>query len=168
LLAGGGVLDRGRRVRWSWIEAATVGFVFAPAESSGASVGVFSVFQSAVEALRMNNPPILRVEVSVVEDARRAVFCCFAGVLPDPKRMQVATVLTRALRAAGLLGQSIEQHYSAADVARLLGRSPDWVLARIRAGDFGACSRDSEWLIPASGVQSWLADHLSRAQEVAA
>lgn len=57
--------------------------------------------------------------------------------------------------------RAIEQHYNATRVAALLGRCDEWVVRRIKAGDFGPVSRDDGgWLIPASSVNRYLAKHV--------
>jgi hypothetical protein len=53
---------------------------------------------------------------------------------------------------------TIEQHFSAAQVAGLIGRCPEYVSAGARRGEFGRVFRDARgWIIPASGVRAWLA-----------
>jgi hypothetical protein len=103
----------------------------------------------------------LRVRFSTVEDARAALFSCLEGVLPDVKRSRLADRMAANLRDAGLLGQSVEQHYSAQDVARLCGyRSSAWAVKHAKLGHFGPVACDGgDWLIPASGVNRYLAEH---------
>lgn len=93
-----------------------------------------------------------------MEDCRRAVFLCLAGI-DERKRARLAGVIAAGLRDAGLLGGSVEQHYSAAQVAALCGgRSSAWAVRHARAGDFGPVICDGgDWLIPASGVNDYLA-----------
>lgn len=84
----------------------------------------------------------LPVEVrsaTVIEDARRALFLELTGDGADPakaKRLagKLAGKLARALREAGHLAGSVEQHCSAVEVARLIGRSTEYVGQQLRAG----------------------------------
>ncbi len=58
------------------------------------------------------------------------------------------------------LSRDVEQHYSAADAATLLGRTPEYVVQQIRKHQFARVSRDGGgWLIPASSIQRWLEAH---------
>lgn len=103
-------------------------------------------------------PPVTRVEVrfSTVDDVRAAVFSELA-VLPDRQRAALANRLTAKLRHGGWLGASIEQHYKATEAARLIGRTPEFVVKECKAMRFGLVYRDDGgWLIPASGIQQWL------------
>lgn len=102
--------------------------------------------------------PALRVQVSCVEDCRRAVFLGLqdAGLSPARQRA-VALGITDRLRAQGLLASSVEQLYKASEVALLVSRSPEYVVKEAKRGGFGVAYRDDGgWLIPASGVQAWL------------
>lgn len=115
---------------------------------------------------------LTRVQFGVVEDARRVALQALAAV-PDARlRARLAGEVTTALREAGALAQAVEQHYNARQVAELIARCPDYVCAQAKAGAFGPVMRDDGgWLIPASGVQAWLARRVftgSRANEVAA
>ena len=114
----------------------------------------------------------MRVEFSSVEDVRRVLFLELEGAgLSQRERSRVAGVLTGKLRAAGLLAGSVEQHYSAVQVAALLNRGDDYVCRLARSGKFGPVMRDDGgWIIPASGVQAWLASVTvaSSSEEVAA
>lgn len=99
----------------------------------------------------------MRVSVGTLEDARRAVFSVLQG-FDHRKRAQVCAGVVESLRAAGVLGAVVDQHYSAAELARLLGRCPEYVSDQARKGAFGPVMRDAKgWLIPASGVNRWLA-----------
>jgi hypothetical protein len=99
-----------------------------------------------------------RVQFGVTEDARRAVFAALAPVEDARRRARLANEVTSALRAEDLLAQSVEQHYNARQVADLVSRHPDYIAAQAKAGKFGPVMRDDGgWLIPASGVQAWLA-----------
>lgn len=104
---------------------------------------------------------IVRVEFSALEDCRRAVFLCLDGI-DERKRARLAGVIAATLRDSGLLGGSVEQHYSAAQVAALCGgRSSAWAVRHARAGDFGPVICDGgDWLIPASGVNKYLSRYL--------
>lgn len=98
----------------------------------------------------------VRVEFSAVEDARRVVVEALASV-PERQRSRLAAVVVAALRDAGSLGATIEQHYSAQDCARLLGRSARHITDECKRGNFGRVFFDAGgWMIPASGVQAWL------------
>lgn len=104
------------------------------------------------------SPPVTRVEVrfSPVEDIRRALFFELA-ILPDRQRAAVANRLAAKLRDDGWIAQSIEHHYKAVDAARLISRTPEYVVKECKAGRFGRVYRDDGgWLIPASGIQQWL------------
>jgi hypothetical protein len=96
------------------------------------------------------------VVFSSLEDARRVVFSELAGVLPARDQARLAGVVAARLRDAGLLGSCIEQHYSAAQVAALLGRSPAWAVKRAKAGEFGPVVWDDGLLISASGFHGYL------------
>jgi hypothetical protein len=97
------------------------------------------------------------VQFSTVEDARRVVFSLLGGI-PASARAKAAAQAACALRDEGLLASSVEQHYSAVHVAKLLDRSPEYVKRQVEAGEFGPVCRDGGgWLIPASGVALWLA-----------
>ena len=103
---------------------------------------------------------LLRVEFSTVEDARRRVFFELASLPDERKRARLAGSIAASLRDAGLLARSVEQHYSAADLGALLGRSAEHVGKLARRGEFGPVAKDAGgYLIPASGVQSWLDAH---------
>jgi hypothetical protein len=55
---------------------------------------------------------------------------------------------------------TLQEHLPAAVVAERLHRCTKWVIQRAKDGDFGAVFRDDGgWLIPASGVNSYLAKH---------
>jgi len=97
-----------------------------------------------------------RVHFSSLEDARRVVFSILAGSLPARDQSRLASVIAARLRDAGLLGSCVEQHFSAAQVAALLGRSPAWAVKRAKAGEFGPVAWDDGLLIPASGVNWYL------------
>jgi len=114
---------------------------------------------AALQTCAPSSPsPVLRVEFGSVEDARRAVFSVLMETgLTERERSRTAGAVVSRLRSAGLLGQVIEQHYSAAQVAGLLGRCAEYVVKLAKAGQFGPVARDEGgWIIPASGVQSWL------------
>lgn len=101
----------------------------------------------------------VRVKFSTLEDARRVVVDVLAGVrgVSEASRGRIAGAIVADLRDARLLAASIEQHYSAVQVASLLGRSVEWVTQRAKAGAFGPVSVDGGgYLIPASGVQRYL------------
>ena len=107
----------------------------------------------------------VRVCFSSIEDARRLVFSELEGLvsrrLSEQERSRMASRLAARLRDEGLLGQSLEQCYSAAQVAALCGgRTSAWAVKRARLGDFGPVFCDGgDWLIPASGVWSYLGRH---------
>lgn len=96
------------------------------------------------------------VAFSTSEDVRRALFLHLDG-LPERQRLALASKLTKVLRDGGWLASSVEQHYKAAQVAQLVARTPEHVVAQAKAGAFGVVYRDDGgWIIPASGVQQWL------------
>lgn len=105
--------------------------------------------------------PSLRVQVSVVDDARAVVFLALEQASSPAAKERLANEITRRLRAAGLLASGLEQHYSAADAARLLGdRSAAWAVKHAKLGDFGPVVCDGgNWLIPASGLLKYLDEH---------
>jgi hypothetical protein len=111
------------------------------------------------------NLAAVRVVFSSLEDARRAVFlelAQFAGrKLTEQERSRAASRIAAALRDAGVIAGSIEQHYSAAQVAALCGqRTSAWAVKHAKQGDFGAVFFDGgNWLIPASGVRDYLDRH---------
>lgn len=115
--------------------------------------------------MSIENLASVRVVFSSLEDARRAVFFelgRFAGrKVTEQERSKAASRIAAALRDAGLLGHSVEQHYSAAQVAALCGqRTSAWAVKHAKAGDFGAVFFDGgNWLIPASGVLDYLDRH---------
>lgn len=102
--------------------------------------------------------PVLQVRLSTIEDARRAVFLILQdSSLSAAKQRSMANAITAQLREQGLLASSVEQLYKASEVALLVSRTPEHVVAEAKAGRFGVCYRDGGgWLIPASGIQSWL------------
>ena len=100
----------------------------------------------------------MRVEVSfsTVKDVRAALFLKLA-ILPDRERAAMASRLAAMLRDDGWLGDAIEVHYNATAVAAKISRTPEFVVKECKAGRFGVVYHDDGgWLIPASGVQSWL------------
>lgn len=100
-----------------------------------------------------------RVEFSLAEECRRAVVAALeeAGIPRRPAGVAASRVVDR-VRAAGLLHGDVERHYSARQVAELLGRSPAFVVGLIRAGALRPVYRDGGgWMIPASAVNTWLA-----------
>lgn len=126
------------------------------------------VLSAAVAATDLSGVNITRIQLSTLDDARRVVLDLLDCV-PERSRGRLAGQVVAALRDAGLLAASIEEHYSAAQVARFLGRSAEWVSDRARAGDFGRVVRDDGgWLIPASGVQRYLDAHSFYAEVKAA
>lgn len=101
----------------------------------------------------------MRVQFGVQEDARRAVLDVLAGVkaLNERERARLASGLVVALREAGCLASSVEQHYDATQAAGLISRCTKYVGHQARDGFFGPVLRDDKgWLIPASGLQRWL------------
>lgn len=107
-----------------------------------------------------------RVEFSVVEDVRRALFLELEG-LPERQRSKLALRLTAKLRDGGWLTSGVEQHFKAVETAALISRTPEFVVKQCKAGRFGPVYRDDGgWLVPASGVQSWLAERLFSGLEV--
>lgn len=115
--------------------------------------------------MSVENLAAVRVVFSSLEDARRVVFLelgQFTGrKLSELERAKVASRLAAALRDAGVIAGSIEQHYSAAQVAALCGqRTSAWAVKHAKQGDFGAVFFDGgNWLIPASGVRDYLDRH---------
>jgi hypothetical protein len=100
---------------------------------------------------------ITRIAFAPVEDVR-VLFLRLLDFIPERKRAALAARLADALQARGLLSGGLQPHYTAVQVGQLLSRGPEWVAARVKAGDFGPCSRDDGgWLIPASGVNAYLA-----------
>lgn len=104
----------------------------------------------------------VRVQFGVQEDARRVALEVLADghyskLLNDRERSRVASMLVAALRDAGCLAQSVEQHYDATQTAVLIRRCSKYVGLQARAGGFGPVMRDDGgWLIPATGIQRWL------------
>lgn len=101
----------------------------------------------------------MRVQFSSLEDVRRVLFSALNGIVTSRQQSRLASVIAATLRDAGLLGSSVEQHYSAAQVASLLGRSPAWVVKHAKLSHFGPVSWDDGLLIPASGVNAYLDEH---------
>ena len=98
----------------------------------------------------------LEVRVSPVDDLRAAVFSVLAE-LPDRKRAAVTSRILQVLKSGRWLAGNIDQHYSAADAARLLGRCPEYIAREAKSGRLGVVYRDDGgWIIPASGLQAWL------------
>jgi hypothetical protein len=127
----------------------------------------------------ISNICTVAVRFTSLEDVRRVVFLGLAGdggrKLTEAERARLASRIAASLRDAGLLGSSIEQHYSAGQVAALCGgRTSAWAVKRARLGDFGRVFCDGgHWLIPASGVQEYLSRHevapvCARVEEIAA
>ena len=105
-------------------------------------------------------PQVLRVEFGRAEDARRVVFRLLGGLLPERLRARAAARVAAELRDAGLLGSSVEEHYSAADLARRIGRSAEYLVSEIAARRLWPVLRDARgYLIPASSVNAWLAEY---------
>jgi hypothetical protein len=99
---------------------------------------------------------VQEVRCSVPAEARRAVFLILDG-LPERQRSALAGRVVAALRDAKLLASSVEQHFNATETARLVSRSPEYVVREFKAGRFGPVYRDDGgWLVPASGIESWL------------
>ena len=99
----------------------------------------------------------LRVVVSLREDARRRVFSILAGVSAR-ERGRLASAVVDEFARAGFFNSGIEQHYSAADFARLVGRSRAYIVQQIEAGRIAPAFRDrGGFLIPASAGERWLA-----------
>lgn len=102
---------------------------------------------------------VVRVQFGVQEDARRVALDLLAGCgdLDSRQQARLAAELVARLRDAGLLQQSVEQHYSALEAGRLVGRGKKYMQAEARAGRIpGAKIDDGGWLLPASGLQRWL------------
>lgn len=102
--------------------------------------------------------PVTRVEIrfDTLKDVRAALFLELAD-LPDRQRAVLASRLAAKLRDGGWLADAIEQHYNATATAEKIGRTPEHVVKECKAGRFGVVYRDDGgWLIPASGIQSWL------------
>lgn len=105
------------------------------------------------------NSQVVRVQFGPVEDCRRVVFeILVESGLPESRASRIAGVISSSLRDAGHLGSSLEQHYSASDAAALMGgRCSAWAVKHARSGDFGPVYCDGgDWLIPASGLRSYL------------
>lgn len=146
---------------------AAAAFWRGPGESSRAPAFLFSAgftfFQSGCVIASADNstcgalPVRVVVEFSAPASVRAAVFEILED-LPHRQRAKLANQIADRLRRAGLLACGIEQHLRAVDVARLLSRTPEFVVKEAKAGRLGPVARDDGgWLIPASGVQSWLA-----------
>lgn len=102
-------------------------------------------------------------------DAARRVALARLVWLPVRSRERAAASVAEALWRAGFFSGQVEQHYSAARVAELVGRCPEHVVSQVKAGQFGPVFRDAGgWIIPASGVQRWLASRLVSVPEVLA
>lgn len=109
------------------------------------------------DVLTAQRAPV-RVEISfsALKDVRAALFLIL-DELPDRKRAALASKLAAMLRDGGWLADGIERHYKATSVAEKVSRSPEFIVKECKAGRFGRVYRDDGgWLIPASGVQSWL------------
>lgn len=101
----------------------------------------------------------LKITVDVFAEARRAAFLALDG-LPPRERSKVATAIVERLRKAGLLARGVEYHYSAMDLAALLGRCDEYVIKRCMNGELSPVMKDGRgWLIPASTAQRWLDEH---------
>jgi hypothetical protein len=79
-------------------------------------------------------------------------------VLPSPSLAPSSTTEARRAFFSDSSGvEGIEQHYSAVQVAGLLGRCPEYVVKLAKSGRLGPVFRDAGgWIIPASGVRAWL------------
>ena len=109
----------------------------------------------------------VRVEVrfAPVDDVR-AVFFAELGMLSDRQRAATANRLAAAMRAGGWLADPVECHFNARATAAKIGRSPEFVVKECKAGRFGMVYRDDGgWLIPASGIQSWLERRIFGAED---
>ena len=114
----------------------------------------------------------VQVRASAVDDVRRAVFLALDGSGLSPARQRaLANGITAKLRAQGLLASGLEQLHKAVDLAGLLSRTPEHVVAEAKLGRFGVVYRDAGgWLIPESGAQAWLdrRQYVPAAKEIAA
>jgi hypothetical protein len=100
---------------------------------------------------------VVSVRFSTLEETRAALFLELAD-LPPRQRSALAARITAQLRDRGLIQQSVEQHFNATQTGQLVSRSPEHIVKECKAGRFGRVYRDDGgWLVPASGIQSWLA-----------
>lgn len=92
--------------------------------------------------------------------ARRVVLSALDELSPRV-RTRLAVAVIDGLAAARLLRAGIEEHYSAKELAALLGRSDEYIVSLIRRNQLSPVSRDGRgWLIPASTAQRWLDEHV--------
>lgn len=104
----------------------------------------------------MSAPAVVQVSLSLREDAARRVFSLLE-VVPARERRRVALAVVEDFQRAGFFNFGIEQHYSAADFARLVGRSRAYIVQEIEAGRISPAFRDGGgFLIPASAGERWL------------
>jgi hypothetical protein len=69
-------------------------------------------------------------------------------------------MIADGLRDASLLARTVEQHYTARQMAKLINRSEEYVSKLCTTGQLGNVSRDDRgWMIPTSSVQRWLDLH---------
>lgn len=130
-----------------------------------AEVVAASFSQWAVEAdgltVVIESTNICRVEFSRVEDARRVVFRLLDGLLSERQRARVASCIAAELRDVGLLGSSVEEHYSAEGLAQRIERSAGYVSKEIAKLRLAPVLRDARgYLIPASSANAWLARYV--------
>ena len=97
-----------------------------------------------------------RVVFSRAEEARRLLVEVLVE-LPPAVRSRLAARAVGRMRDAGFFQSDVERHFSAVQVADLLGRSPAYITAQVRSGLLSPACRDAGgWLLPGSSVNAWL------------
>lgn len=100
---------------------------------------------------------VVEVRFSSVQDVRAAIFSIL-DEFPARQRSKLASKLAALLRDGRWLADPVESYYNATSTAAKLGRSPEFIVKECKSGRFGRVFRDDGgWLIPASGIESWLA-----------
>ena len=103
-----------------------------------------------------------RVVFSRAEEARRLLVEVLVE-LPPAVRSRLAARAVGRMRDAGFFQSDVERHFSAVQVADLLGRSPAYITAQVRSGLLSPACRDAGgWLLPGSAVNAWLGLRSSR------
>ena len=104
--------------------------------------------------------PVVEVRFSSANDVRAAIFLIL-DEFPARQRSKLASKVAALLRDGRWLADPVESHYNATSTAAKLGRSPEFIVKECKAGRFGRVFRDNGgWLIPASGIEEWLAQRI--------